>query len=86
MLTSESSQVETYPASTNLFPLSRDWSDRAGKMSTVCTVYRTGWWSFSIVDPGVRWPSATVKILVDGWPVCMKVSPTMLTLEMHTVS
>ena len=47
----------------------RDWLARAGTMSTVRAGYRTGWWGFDIVDPGVRWPSAMVKTVVDGWPV-----------------
>ena len=47
----------------NLFPLGKDFSARAGTMVTVRAGCHTGWWSFAIVDPGVRWPSATVKNL-----------------------
>ena len=38
------------------------------------------------MDPGVLWPSATSKALVDGRPVWMKVSPTMPELEVHAFS
>ena len=55
-------------------------------MSNVCTGSLTGWWSFASVEPGVLWPSTTVKTLVDGWPVWMKGSPTMPALEVHDVS
>ena len=55
-------------------------------MSTVRAGSRTGWWSFAIVDPGVRWPFSTVKTLVDGWPVWMKEYPTIPTLEVQSVS
>ena len=86
MLTSDSSQIEKCPTSENLFLLRRDWSDRAGKISTVRAGSRTRWWSFAIVEPGVRWPSAKMKTLVDGWPVRIKGSPNMPALEVHDVS
>ena len=43
MLTSDSSQIETYPALANLLPIGRDWLARSGTMSTVCAVSCTGW-------------------------------------------
>ena len=86
MLTSVSLQIDKYTASANLFLLRRNWLARVGTMSTVRAGSCTGWWSFSIVDLGVRWLSATVKTLVNGWPVWMKVSPIMPVLEVHMVS
>ena len=55
-------------------------------MSTVRAGSLTGWCSFASVEPGVLWPSATVKTLVDGRPIWMKGSPTMPALEVNAVS
>ena len=55
-------------------------------MYTVRDGSLTVWWSFASVEPGVLWPSAAVKTLLDGQPVWMKVSPTMPALEVHAVS
>ena len=59
---------------------------REGTMSTVRAGCFTGWWSFASVDPGVFGPSGTLKTLVDGQPVWMKVSPIMPELEFYAVS
>ena len=54
-------------------------------MYTVRAGSLTGWWSFASVEPGVKWPYSTVKTLLDGQPVLMKVSLTMPELEVHSV-
>ena len=55
-------------------------------MYNVCAGSLTGWFSFASVEPGVLWPSATVKNLMDGQPVWMKGSPNMPALEVHALS
>ena len=86
MLTSSSSQINTYPALANLSPLSRDWSAIPGTMSTVRAGSRTGWCSFETLDPGVLFPVATVNIFVYGWSVGMNGSPSSPAWEVHAVS
>ena len=54
-----------YPASESFPPLRKDWSVRAGIISTVHVGSRTGWWSFPTVKAGVRWQSAMEQNLVE---------------------
>ena len=55
-------------------------------MSTVRAGSRTGCYRFATLDPGVLFPVETVNILVNGWSVGMKGSPSIPALEVHAVS
>ena len=86
MLTLSPSQMETYPALSNLPPLRRDWLVKAGTMSTVRAGSRTLCFSLATVVAGVGWPSAMANIFDDFCPVGMKGLPIIPAWEMQEVS
>ena len=81
-----SSQMNTYPASENFPPLSREFYARAGTMSTVRAGSRTFWYSLATFEPTAGCPSASANIVLEGSYVCMNGSPILPAFDVHAFS
>ena len=86
ILTSLTSQMETYPALANFPPLRRDWLAKAGTMLTVRAGSRALCSRLATVVVGVRWPLARTNIFDDFCPIGMKGLPIISVWEVQAVS
>ena len=85
-LTSFPSHMDTYPASGNLPPLTRDFSARAGTMSIVRAGLYTLWWRLATFDPAAGCPSSSANTFSGSSSVMMNWSPIFPALDVHAVS